>query len=163
MHIDKSPVMEEAVNGKRDLTAHTEDSGKQVGAGTQIRLFAQIFQCMPFFLQRIIRRGGSLYLNGNRLDFKGLLHFRSQFHSSAHDHRRTDIVFCDFIVVCNLLAFKNNLRAFETTSVVQIDEPERLAVADASCPSAQYHFLASVCLHIGIQMCDQFSFHMSST
>ena len=61
------------MNGSRSQRTHAKHRLEGVGAGAQMGNRAQVFKGMALLLQRIIRSGGSLQLDGFSLDFKRLL------------------------------------------------------------------------------------------
>ena len=53
--IDKAPLVEKAMDGKRRHRTDAEYRVEGIGSGTQMGNSPQIFQGMAFFLQRVIR------------------------------------------------------------------------------------------------------------
>ena len=141
MHIDKPAVVEKFMNGKRRFAADPEHRGKEIGAGAEMRNDAQKFHRVPLFLQGIIGRGFSLYVDFFRFDLVRLLIFRRGDHFSRHDERSAHVLPRDFVVVGKHGPFKHDLRVFEATAVVEFDKSERLGIADSSCPACHRHAL----------------------
>ena len=156
---DVTGFVEERMNGIRHLASDAEHRRKQIGSRTKIRLLAQIFHRMTLLLKRIIGCGRAFDGNFIRLDFKRLLVFRRENHCSGHNQRRADILFGDFVVIGDLFTFKHDLHALEAAAVVQIDKAERLAVADASCPTAECDGFAVKRHGIFKNILDDFAFH----
>ena len=76
MHINESPLLEKLMNGKCNQGANAEHRLKRIGTGPQMGDGAQVFQAVPFFLHRIIRRGFPFDYHTVRLNLKGLFRLR---------------------------------------------------------------------------------------
>ena len=65
-----------------------------------------------------------------------------------------------FIVICYLLALKNDLNALETASVVQIYKSERLTVTQVSHPAADCDLTSAKGFGVFINCFYKISFHI---
>ena len=83
--IDKAAVLEEFMHRRGRDAAHAEGGGEEVGAGAQMLDRAQKLHTVALLLQRVIRRGDALHLNGLGLELKGLLGLRGQHQGAADD------------------------------------------------------------------------------
>ena len=122
-------------------------------------MLAQIFHRMALLLERVIGRRSTFDGDLRCLDLKRLLVFRRKDDSSRHDKRRTDVLLCNFVVICNFFTLEHDLHALEAAAVVQINKAERLAVADASCPTAERDCLAVKCHRVFKNILDNFAVH----
>ena len=73
VHIDKTPLLEELMNGIRDHGAHTEHCLEGIGSRTQMGNGAQVFHGVALFLQRIVCSGIPFNSDLLCLDLKRLL------------------------------------------------------------------------------------------
>jgi hypothetical protein len=76
IHIDKAAFLKKAVDRIRCGGTDAECGAKQIGARAQMRHGAQIFRRMALFLQRIIRRGRTLFPDGRSVYLERLLRLR---------------------------------------------------------------------------------------
>ena len=159
MDIDKAAVVEKRVDRIRGFAAYAENRRKQIGAGTQIRLFTQVFHAVALFLQRIIRCGRALDGDSGRLNLERLLILRREQNRPGNGKGGTDVLRSDFIVVFDVFTGKDNLNAAEKAAVIQIDKAKRFTVADAACPAAECDGFTVIRRQIQIDVFYQFTVH----
>ena len=101
----------------------------------------QILQCMPFFLQRIVRRGVSLHIYITGMYFKRLLCLRCQNQYALYNYCRTHIQLGNFRKVFDFALFENNLQPLEAAAVIYLYESKSLGIPKRSNPSANSNLL----------------------
>ena len=99
MNIYKIMFPKETVDCIGCQRADAEDSLKGVGAWTQMWDCPQVFQCVPFLLKWIIRRGSSFNPDGSGVKFKRLLGIRCSDKLSGNDQCGTNIEMADLLQV----------------------------------------------------------------
>ena len=72
MHIQKAPVVKEAVYGLGNYVANPEGGLEGVGARPEVLHGAKILEAVPFLLHGIIAGAETLYLYFPRLHLKAL-------------------------------------------------------------------------------------------
>ena len=151
--------MEEAVYRERHLGAHAEHRGEKIRPRAQISLLAEEFRAVALRLERVIRSGRALDRDLGRLELERLLRAGGQREHAGDDESRADVLGRDLIVIRELLALEHNLKAREAGAVVEVDEAERLGVAQIAHPAAQCDSLSAKRGAVVINVFYKFSFH----
>ena len=136
MNVDKITLLEEFVNCIGNQTANAENSLKGIGTRAQMRHCAQIFQRVPFGLDREVGRRRAFHRYMHRLNLKGLLRIRRQLHSSFHDQGRTDIDFCNLVEIIQRFS-DHHLYRIKEGAIGEHDETKCLGGSAVSHPPAQ--------------------------
>ena len=136
MHVHKSLIVEEFVDGLRRQRTDAEDRAEQVRARAQMRDGAQELDAVLLFLQRIIGRRRADDRYARRLQFERLLR-RGRGHERAFRlDGAADVQLGDFFIIGNVGLFDHDLQGLEAGAVVQGDKSERFAVAHSAHPAA---------------------------
>ena len=103
---------------------------------------------VTLLLERIIRVGIRLDLNGFGFDFKWLLGLRSQDESACNPKCCSDWSLGDLIEMIYEFCFINDLDGLKKRSVIQFDEAEFIGTAVGPYPSADCDFL--ICIFLAV-------------
>ena len=159
MHIHKSPLHKEAVDGVGDEGAHPEYRLERVGPGAQVGYGAQILKGMALLLQRIVRRGGSLHCGLRGLHLKGLLCARRLHDGALYDQGRPHIDPAQRIKIRQGMPV-HYLQRLKKGSVIYDQKSEILGVPVASHPPADGHLFANVLPASAVKVFNVCQFHI---
>ena len=135
MDIDEAALLEELVYRGRGDAADAEHGGEEVGARPEVLDGAQELHAVALLLQRVVRRGRALDLDGVRLELKGLLGLGREHELASDNKRRADVLAGYLVVVGEARALEHDLKVGVRRAVVELDEAEILHVADGALPS----------------------------
>ena len=99
VHVDKAPVLEEAVDGVGGYRAHPEGGGEQIRSGPQVLDGPQELHAVALLLQGVVGGGGALYRDGGGLHLQGLLGLGGEHHRAGDDEGRAHVLAGDVLVV----------------------------------------------------------------
>ena len=136
MHVHKSLIVEEFVDGLRRQRTDAEDRAEQVRARAQMRDGAQELDAVLLFLQRIIRRGRADDGHARSLQLEGLLRAGRGHERAFGLDGAADVQPGDFFIVGYVGLFDHDLQGLKAGAVVQGDKGESLAVAHRAHPAA---------------------------
>ena len=157
--VDEAAALEKLMHGVGGSGADAEGGGEEIRARTQMLDRAQILDAVALFLQRIVRRGRALDLDGDGFELKRLLGVRREHDGASGDERRADILRADLLIIGKLVRVQNNLQVAEAGAVVELDEAEGLHVADGPCPAHDGDFPAAVLFAVRKNGRNSDSFH----
>ena len=162
MHVNKTTVVEELVNGKGGLTTHTEYGREQVGSGAQVGLLTQELYGVALGLEGVLGSGGALYGDLGGLDLKGLLHGGGQLYDALYHNGGAHVLLGDLVIIGDTLTLENHLHALKAATVVQVDKAKGLAVTQVAHPAAQGDLFAGKSIDVIINGTNKISFHIPS-
>ena len=112
-----------------------------VGPRAQVRDGAQVFKRVSLFLQGILRRGFPGNRDIFRLELKRLLGLGGHLDYTGDSKRRANILFGNYVKICDCLAFKHDLDMFKVTAIVELYKSDRFRGADTPRPAGDRHGL----------------------
>ena len=100
---------------------------------------AQVFKGVALLLQRIVAGAGADEGDLAGLDLKGLLGARGQHERARHADGAAHAQAHDLGVVLQRVGLRDDLQVLEERAVVELDERERLGIAQRADPSGYAH------------------------
>src|SRR5699024_11615969 len=143
VHIDKSLLLEEFVDGVGCKGSYPEHSLEGVCPGAQMSDGPQVLKAVALLLQRVVRSGSPLHLHGLSLDLKRLLCLGRSHQCSLHDDGSSHVQLGDLCKVVHAVMV-HHLQGLKERAVIYHDEPEGLGVPDAAHPAAHSHLFVQV-------------------
>ena len=160
MDIDEAALLEELVYRGRGDAPDAEHGGEEVGARPKVLYRAQELHAVALLLQRVVRRGHALDLDGVRLELKGLLGLGRENELASDYKRRADVLAGYLIVVGEAGALEHDLKVGVRRAVVELDKPEVLHVADGARPAADRYLAAGKARRVGKNSGYPLAFHV---
>ena len=157
--IYEATALEELVDGVGCYAADPEGSGEQVGAGPQMLDGPQELHAVALFLQRIVRGGLALHLDGGGLYLQRLLGLRRQHHGATDDESGAHVLPGDLLIIIQLISGHDHLQILEAGAVIELDEPKGFHIPDGAGPAAHGDFLAVQLFLVGKKGSDLHSLH----
>ena len=150
--------MEELVQGKSSLAAHTERRVEGVGAGAQMGHGAQVVHAHLLFLQRVLGAAGAQHGDGVGVDLKGLLGVGGQHQGAGDLKAGVQAALGDLGIVGQFVSLENNLDGLIAAAVGQRDKADIFRIAHSLGPAADGD-LGAVCRGGLVQRCKFRSLH----
>ena len=159
MGVYETLLLKEAVDRVGRNRPYPEHRVKGVCPGTQMGDGAQKFEGMALLLQRIIRRGRALDLDGGGVQLTGLLGLGGEDQFAFHAQGGTDVLVGDLFEIRESVPLGDYLKVALATAVVEFDKREGFGFAQGPHPSAYGERLTREGLGIGVNRCDFVTFH----
>ena len=150
MDVDKATALEELVNCLSSYASYAENSGEQVGSGSEVLNGTQELNTVALLLQGIVGSGSTLNNNLVCLQLKGLLGVRSQHQSAVYYQGGANILSCNLIVIIQAFPLKHDLQRLKAAAVIELDKTEVFHVTNSSDPAANSQALTVKSAGIGI-------------
>ena len=162
VYVGEAVLMEELVQGKSSLAAHTERRVEGVGAGAQMGHGAQVVHAHLLFLQRVLGAAGTQHGDGVGVDLKGLLGVGGQHQGAGDLKTGVQATLGDLGIVGQFVSLENNLDGLIAAAVGQRDKADIFRIAHSFGPAADSD-LGTIGRGSGVQRCKFRSLHGNSS